>query len=141
MAFGWFWILCCWVSTSSLIICHQGKIQFSNFESCSEIFLIPLFVKLSSYGRGKWRPKSRSTYNLYDPVVRSTVQVYPRGWSAAYAYLDNPGMWNLRSQQLKNWYLGEELYVRVYDADPNPEKERPPPDNIRLCGQPHCLLR
>ncbi|KAL6128449.1 hypothetical protein ACLB2K_071804 [Fragaria x ananassa] len=87
------------------------------------------------YGRGKWRPKSRSTYNLYDPVVRSTVQVYPRGWSAAYAYLDNPGMWNLRSQQLKNWYLGEELYVRVYDADPNPEKERPSPDNILLCGK------
>ncbi|PRQ18449.1 putative L-ascorbate oxidase [Rosa chinensis] len=93
------------------------------------------------YGRGKWSAKSCSTYNLYDPVVRSTVQVYAQRWSAVYAYLDNTGMWNLRSQHLKNWYLGEELYVRVYDADPNPAKERPSPNNILLCGQPHCLLR
>lgn len=27
------------------------------------------------YGSGNWTPKSRRTYNLYDPVVRSTVQV------------------------------------------------------------------
>ena len=45
-----------------------------------------------------------------------------------YAYLDNPEMWNLRSQLLKYWYLGQELYLRVYDADPNPAKERPPPE-------------
>ncbi|KAG5111866.1 hypothetical protein JHK82_035135 [Glycine max] len=29
---------------------------------------------------------------------------------------------------------GEELYVRVYDADPNPAKEKPPPQNLLLCG-------
>ncbi|KAL2554621.1 SKU5 similar 3 [Forsythia ovata] len=82
------------------------------------------------YGEGEWTPALRSTYNIYDPVARSTVQVYPRGWSAVYVYLDNPGMWNLRSQNLKHWYLGQELYVRVYDADPNPAKERPPPENL-----------
>ncbi|KAF7820193.1 monocopper oxidase-like protein SKU5 [Senna tora] len=87
------------------------------------------------YGDGEWKIESRSSYNLYDPVARSTVQVFPRGWSAVYAYLDNPGMWNLRSQKLRNWYLGEELYVRVYDADPNPAKERPPPHNLLLCGK------
>nr|XP_048326680.1 monocopper oxidase-like protein SKS1 [Ziziphus jujuba var. spinosa] len=86
------------------------------------------------FGEGEWSPESRYGYNLYDPVVRSTTQVYPGGWTAVYAYLDNPGMWNLRSQNLKNWYLGEELYVRVYDADPDPAKERPPPENIQLCG-------
>ncbi|KAJ7974999.1 monocopper oxidase-like protein SKU5 [Quillaja saponaria] len=86
-------------------------------------------------GHGEWRPELRSTYNLYDPVVRSTVQVYPGSWSAVYAYLDNPGMWNLRSQKLKNWYLGQELYLRVYDADPNPAKEQPAPDNLLLCGK------
>ncbi|XP_058208122.1 monocopper oxidase-like protein SKU5 [Rhododendron vialii] len=84
---------------------------------------------------GEWRPKLRSIYNLYDPVVRSTVQVYPGGWTAVYVYLDNPGMWNLRSQHLKNWYLGQEIYVRVYDADPDPTKERPPPHNILFCGK------
>ncbi|KAL9419146.1 hypothetical protein AB3S75_036991 [Citrus x aurantiifolia] len=86
------------------------------------------------YGIGDWNPQLRSRYNLYDPVVRSTVQVYPGAWTAVYAYLDNPGMWNLRSQLLKNWHLGQELYVRVYDADPNPSKERPPPENLLLCG-------
>ncbi|KAB2595931.1 monocopper oxidase-like protein SKU5 [Pyrus ussuriensis x Pyrus communis] len=85
------------------------------------------------FGNGDWSTDSRDTYNLYDPVVRSTVQVYPGGWTAVYAFLDNPGMWNLRSQLLKHWYLGQELYVRVYDADPNPAKERPPPENLLRC--------
>ncbi|KAM5555866.1 monocopper oxidase-like protein SKU5 [Rosa sericea] len=86
------------------------------------------------FGSGDWTTESRSTYNLYNPVVRSTVQVYPGAWTAVYAFLDNPGMWNLRSQLLKHWYLGQELYVRVFDADPDPAKERPPPDNLLLCG-------
>ncbi|XP_008780211.1 monocopper oxidase-like protein SKU5 [Phoenix dactylifera] len=86
------------------------------------------------FGDGEWNPASRETYNLYNPVVRSTVQVYPGGWTAVYAYLDNPGMWNLRSQRLENWYLGEEMYVRVHDNDLNPAKERPPPENLLLCG-------
>ncbi|KAL4576811.1 hypothetical protein LXL04_012911 [Taraxacum kok-saghyz] len=86
------------------------------------------------FGAGEWTPSMRSTYNLNDPVVRSTVQVYPGGWTAVYAYLDNPGMWNLRSQVLKHWYLGQELYVRVYDPDPNPAKERQPPSNLLFCG-------
>ncbi|KAF8039125.1 hypothetical protein BT93_B1620 [Corymbia citriodora subsp. variegata] len=86
------------------------------------------------FGDGAWTPSSRSTYNRHDPVVRSTVQVYPGKWTAVYAYLDNPGMWNLRSQHSKHWYLGQELYIRVYDADPNPAKERLPPENLLLCG-------
>ncbi|KEH43313.1 multi-copper oxidase-like protein [Medicago truncatula] len=87
------------------------------------------------YGEGEWKEESRSSYNLFDPVVRSTVQVFPGGWSAVYVYPDNPGMWNLRSQNLKSWYLGEELYVRVFDPNPNPAKEKPPPQNLLLCGK------
>ncbi|CAK9186353.1 unnamed protein product [Ilex paraguariensis] len=86
------------------------------------------------FGEGEWTPESRTSYNLYDPVVRSTVQVYPGMWTAVYAFLDNPGMWNLRSQHLKHWFLGQELYIRVHDDDPNPAKERPPPENLLLCG-------
>ncbi|XP_076957301.1 monocopper oxidase-like protein SKU5 [Bidens hawaiensis] len=86
------------------------------------------------FGYGEWTPDMRSIYNLQDPVVRSTVQVYPTGWTAVYVYLDNPGMWNLRSQVLKHWYLGQELYIRVYDPDPNPAKERQPPSNLLYCG-------
>ncbi|KAK2987302.1 hypothetical protein RJ640_029584 [Escallonia rubra] len=96
------------------------------------------------FGNGEWTPESRDTYNILDPVVRSTVQVYPRGWTAVYAFLDNPGMWNLRSQHLKHWYLGQELYIRVHDDDPNPAKEQPPPKNVLLCGgclsNSFCLL-
>lgn len=87
------------------------------------------------FGEGEWSNKSRDGYNLYDPVVRSTVQVYPGRWTAVYAFLDNPGMWNLRSQNLVHWYMGQEIYIRVHDDDPNPAKERPPPDNLLLCGQ------
>ncbi|CAL1374181.1 unnamed protein product [Linum trigynum] len=86
------------------------------------------------YGFGDWTASSRFSYNLFDPVVRSTVQVYPKGWTAVYAFLDNPGMWNLRSQKLRNWYMGQELYLRVYDSDPNPAKEFSPPANLLLCG-------
>lgn len=89
---------------------------------------------LLRFGIGESKSDLRSTYNLFDPVVRSTVQVYLGGWTAVYAYLDNLGMWNLRSQLLKHWYLGQELYVRVHDADPNPAKERPPPENLFKCG-------
>lgn len=66
------------------------------------------------------------------------IQVYPGGWTAVYAFLDNPGMWNLRSQCLENWYLGQEMYVRVHDDDPNPAKEHPPPENLLLCGWQPC---
>ncbi|XP_074364841.1 monocopper oxidase-like protein SKS1 [Apium graveolens] len=86
------------------------------------------------FGDGEWTSDSRSTYNLFDPVVRSTVQVYPGGWTAVYTFLDNPGMWNLRSQHMKHWYMGEELYIRVHNSDPNPAKEQPPPQNLLLCG-------
>ncbi|TYI29541.1 hypothetical protein ES332_A05G323200v1 [Gossypium tomentosum] len=86
------------------------------------------------FGNGHWTPDARNTYNTIDPVARSTTQVYPHGWTAVYAFLDNPGMWNLRSQTLKNWYLGLQLYIRVYDPDPNPAKERPPPENLLFCG-------
>ncbi|KAI4352670.1 hypothetical protein L6164_006898 [Bauhinia variegata] len=88
-----------------------------------------------AFGKGDWTPDLRKTsYNLFDPVVRSTVQVYPRGWTAVYAFLHNPGMWNLRSQLLNHWYLGQELYVRIHDDDPDPAKERSPPDNLLRCG-------
>ncbi|KAL5569462.1 hypothetical protein UlMin_026037 [Ulmus minor] len=92
------------------------------------------------FGDGDWTAEDRSTYNLLDPVVRSTVQVYPGGWTAVYVFLDNPGMWNLRSQLLKHWYLGQELYIRLFNADPNPAKERPPPQNLLLCGNYHQIL-
>ncbi|VAH59708.1 unnamed protein product [Triticum turgidum subsp. durum] len=86
---------------------------------------------------GKWSPDARSTYNLVDAMYRSTVQVYPTSWTAVLVYLDNEGMWNLRSQDVKR-YLGQELYLRVRQGDsevPDPRDELPMPSNALLCGK------
>ncbi|KAJ0967238.1 hypothetical protein J5N97_024155 [Dioscorea zingiberensis] len=116
---------------------HKGWIEiiFKNDHSFMDSWHLDGFgFYVVGFGDGDWSPSSRSSYNLLDPVVRSTVQVYPDGWTAVYAFLDNPGMWNLRSQRLQNWYLGEEMYIRVFDPDNNTAKERPPPDNLLRCG-------
>ncbi|KAE8682048.1 hypothetical protein F3Y22_tig00111276pilonHSYRG00105 [Hibiscus syriacus] len=66
------------------------------------------------FGDEQWTPNSRSSYNTYDPVIRSTIQVYPGRWTA--------------------------LYVRVYDPDPNPAKEKKLPENMLLCCLWHSLF-
>lgn len=116
---------------------HKGWAEFvfqNDFDFMDSWHLDGFGFYVVGMGDGEWNSTSRASYNVLDPVVRSTVQVYPGGWSAVYAFLDNPGMWNLRSQCLENWFLGEELYVRVFDPDPNPAKERPPPSNLLQCG-------
>ncbi|KAL2548903.1 Monocopper oxidase-like protein SKU5 [Forsythia ovata] len=123
--------------TSVVTGIHKGwlEIVFKNDHEVMDSWHLDGFgFYVVGFGEGEWTPESRNTYNLYDPVVRSTVQVYPSRWTAVYAFLDNPGMWNLRSQNLQHWYMGQELYVRVHDDDPNPAKERPPPENLLLCG-------
>lgn len=68
-------------------------------------------------------------------------QVYPFSWTAIMVMLDNRGMWNLRSQDAENWYLGQELYIRVKgagDEDPSTipaRDEAPIPENAILCGR------
>lgn len=116
---------------------HKGWLEIvfkNNLDVMDSWHLDGFGFYVVAFGLGDWDEGARAGYNLYDPVVRSTTQVYPGGWTAVYAFLDNPGMWNLRSQHLQNWYLGEELYIRVHDPDPNPAKEQPPPDNLLLCG-------
>ncbi|KAK6926385.1 Multicopper oxidase, N-terminal [Dillenia turbinata] len=49
---------------------------------------------------GNWTEDSRGTYNKWDAISRSTVQVYPGAWTAVYVSLDNPGAWNLRAENL-----------------------------------------
>ncbi|KAK9283400.1 hypothetical protein L1049_011642 [Liquidambar formosana] len=114
---------------------HRGWLQIvfkNNLDVMDAWHLDGFGFYVVGFGDGNWAPELNSTYNLYES--RCSLHC-SGGWTAVYSYLDNPGMWNLRSQQLKNWYLGEELYVRVYDADPNPAKERPPPGNLLLCGK------
>ncbi|XP_020539358.1 monocopper oxidase-like protein SKU5 isoform X2 [Jatropha curcas] len=82
---------------------------------------------------GVWTENSRGTYNKWDGVARCTTQVFPGAWTAILVSLDNAGIWNLRTQNLNTWYLGQEVYVSVV----NPEidsSEIPLPDNCIYCG-------
>nr|XP_016454014.1 PREDICTED: monocopper oxidase-like protein SKU5 [Nicotiana tabacum] len=122
---------------------HKGwlEIVFNNDLDVMDSWHLDGFgFHVVGFGNGDWTPAARETYNIFDPVVRSTVQVYPGKWTAVYVFLDNPGMWNLRSQHLKNWYLGQELFIRVFDDNPNPAKERQPPQNLLLCGMFESFL-
>ncbi|CAH2067469.1 unnamed protein product [Thlaspi arvense] len=92
-------------------------------------------------GFGGWSESKRSGYNLVDAVSRSTIQVYPYSWVAILIAMDNQGMWNVRSQKAEQWYLGQELYLRVKgDGQDDPSNipardESPIPDNFIRCGR------
>ncbi|VAH17350.1 unnamed protein product [Triticum turgidum subsp. durum] len=87
---------------------------------------------------GEWTEASRGTYNKGDSVARSTVQVYPGAWTAVLVSLDNVGFWNVRSQKLDSWYLGQEVYVRVVNPEDGANKtEMAVPHNALYCGQLH----
>ncbi|XAR61579.1 Laccase [Bertholletia excelsa] len=84
---------------------------------------------------GQWSAASRKGYNLHDAIARSTVQVYPRAWTAIYVALDNVGMWNIRSEFWARQYLGQQLYLRVFTASTSLRDEYPIPKNALLCGR------
>ncbi|KAF9597495.1 hypothetical protein IFM89_019022, partial [Coptis chinensis] len=84
---------------------------------------------------GQWSSASRLGYNLRDTVARSTIQVYPRSWTAIYMALDNVGMWNIRSADWARQYLGQQFYLRVYSPAHSWRDEFPIPRNALLCGQ------
>ncbi|KAF8722627.1 hypothetical protein HU200_022462 [Digitaria exilis] len=87
---------------------------------------------------GEWTEDSRGTYNKGDGVARSTIQVYPGAWAAVLVSLDNVGIWNVRSENLDSWYLGQEVYVRVVNPEETSNKtEASIPDNALYCGQLH----
>ncbi|KAL4650199.1 hypothetical protein ACB092_01G069700 [Castanea dentata] len=96
-------------------------------------------------GFGTWDESKKELYNLFDAVSRSTIQVYPLAWTAVLVKLDNQGMWNLRSQNAENWYLGQELYIRVKGIgqdDPSTipiQDEAPIPENVIKCGKTTSL--
>ncbi|MCL7037447.1 hypothetical protein MKW94_017766 [Papaver nudicaule] len=77
------------------------------------------------FGPKKWEPDYRKFYNLVDATTRYTVQVYPYSWS----------MWNLRSADWARRYLGQELYVRVWNDEKSLYTESDPPPNAILCGK------
>ncbi|XP_051143815.1 monocopper oxidase-like protein SKU5 [Andrographis paniculata] len=86
-------------------------------------------------GSGVWSENSRGSYNRWDAISRSTVQVFAGGWSAVFVSLDNVGVWNLRTENLDRWYLGQETYMRIVNPEDDGFKtELPAPDNALYCG-------
>ncbi|KAM3687068.1 hypothetical protein ACB098_10G049400 [Castanea mollissima] len=83
---------------------------------------------------GEWTENSRGTYNKWDGIARSTTQVYPGAWTAILISLDNVGVWNLRTENLDSWYLGQETYVRVVNPEATNKTELPMPENALYCG-------
>ncbi|XP_039045289.1 LOW QUALITY PROTEIN: monocopper oxidase-like protein SKS1 [Hibiscus syriacus] len=83
---------------------------------------------------GLWTESSRSSYNKWDAISRSTTEVYPGGWTAVLISLDNVGVWNFRVENLDRWYLGQETYMRIVNPEENGKTELAPPDNVLYCG-------
>lgn len=50
--------------------------------------------------------------------------------------LDNVGVWNLRTENLDRWYLGQETYMRIVNPEENNTTELAAPDNVLYCGGP-----
>ena len=63
------------------------------------------------------------------------IQVFPEAWTAILVSLDNVGIWNLRSENLKSWYLGQETYVNVVNPEITNKTELSVPDNAIYCGE------
>ncbi|XP_055804965.1 L-ascorbate oxidase homolog [Solanum dulcamara] len=87
------------------------------------------------FGSGAWTQASRKGYNLVDALTRHTTQVYPKSWTAIFVSLDNQGMWNLRSAMWDRQYLGQQVYLRVYNPTANLANEYDIPTNALLCGK------
>ncbi|GFZ01190.1 cupredoxin superfamily protein [Actinidia rufa] len=85
---------------------------------------------------GEWTENSRGTYNKWDGIARATTQVFPGAWTAILISLDNVGVWNLRTENLDSWYLGQETYIRIVNPEATNKTEFPIPDNALFLRRP-----
>ncbi|CAN1180494.1 Monocopper oxidase-like protein SKS2 [Linum perenne] len=130
------------VETSVLNATYRGFVEmiFQNNDTKLLSFHLDgysLFVVGMDWGI--WSESKRDSYNKWDAISRSTVEVHPGSWTAVYASLDNVGVWNLRVENLDRWYLGQETYMRIINPEENGKTEMAPPDNVIFCGQLQSL--
>ncbi|KAJ4907484.1 Monocopper oxidase-like protein SKS2 [Raphanus sativus] len=83
---------------------------------------------------GNWTEDRKGSYNNWDAISRSTIEVYPGAWTAVLMSLDNAGVWNIRVENLDRWYLGRETYIRIVNPEENGKTEMGPPKNVLYCG-------
>ncbi|KAB2617928.1 L-ascorbate oxidase-like protein [Pyrus ussuriensis x Pyrus communis] len=113
------------------------EIVFQNTEATLQSWHLDGYsVYVVAYGHAaNWTSAIRRRYNLVDAVPRHTVQVYPLGWTAVLVSLDNKGMWNLRSAIWSKRYLGQQLYIRVWNNEHSLFTESDMPLNTLHCGK------
>ncbi|XP_077226991.1 monocopper oxidase-like protein SKU5 isoform X2 [Tasmannia lanceolata] len=118
------------IDTSLINGTYRGfmEIIFQNNDSIVQSY------HMNGMDYGVWTENSRGTYNKWDGVARCTTQVFPGAWTAILVSLDNAGIWNLRSENLKSWYLGQETYVSVVNPEINDNTGLSLPDNVLFCG-------
>ncbi|KAK1363667.1 Plastocyanin-like domain-containing protein [Heracleum sosnowskyi] len=87
------------------------------------------------FGSGQWNSTMRKRYNLFDATTRYTAQVFPLSWTAILVSMDNKGMWNLRSAIWPRQYLGQQLYLRVWNDETSIYTESDIPPNALRCGK------
>ncbi|GAB4855929.1 L-ascorbate oxidase [Ancistrocladus abbreviatus] len=83
---------------------------------------------------GTWTPERRKNYNLLDAVSRYSIQVYPKSWAAVLLTIDNAGLWNIRSESLERYYLGQQMYVSTLSPGRSLRDEYNMPDFALTCG-------
>ncbi|CAI8595811.1 unnamed protein product [Vicia faba] len=125
------------VDRSIINATYKGFIEivFQNNDTTVQNFHLDgysFFVVGMDYG--DWTENSRNSYNKWDAISRSTTQVFPGGWTAILVSLDNVGSWNLRSENLDRWYLGQETYLRILNPEDSKDNDTGVPDNVLYCG-------
>ncbi|XP_058721944.1 monocopper oxidase-like protein SKS1 [Vicia villosa] len=125
------------VDRSIINATYKGFIEivFQNNDTTVQNFHLDgysFFVVGMDYG--DWTENSRNSYNKWDAISRSTTQVFPGGWTAILVSLDNVGLWNLRSENLDRWYLGQETYLRILNPEESSGNDTSVPDNVLYCG-------
>ena len=68
-----------------------------------------------------------------DRLFLDRLKVFPEAWTAILISLDNSGIWNLRTQNLNSWYLGQEVYISVVNPEAD-NSEISLPENAIFCG-------
>ncbi|XP_050287642.1 monocopper oxidase-like protein SKS1 [Quercus robur] len=116
---------------------YKGFIEiiFQNNDTMMQSFHVDGYsFFMVGMGTDVWTVDSRSRYNKWDAISRSTTQVFPGGWTAVLISLDNVGVWNIRTENLDRWYLGQETYMKIINPQENGATEMGLPDNVLYCG-------
>ncbi|KAG7605699.1 putative L-ascorbate oxidase [Arabidopsis thaliana] len=125
------------LSSSIINATYKGFIQviFQNNDTKIQSFHIDGYAfYVVAMDFGIWSEDRNGSYNNWDAVARSTVEVYPGAWTAVLISLDNVGVWNIRVENLDRWYLGQETYMRIINPEENGSTEMDPPENVMYCG-------